>query len=58
MYVKWFDTVMFYYVIFLKYLNFLPVLALYVLTLAGTGNWKMDAGIGREEMAGDTAGGH
>ncbi|CAI9550658.1 unnamed protein product [Staurois parvus] len=36
MYVKWFDTVMFYYVIFLKCLNFPPVTFPYVPTSQGT----------------------
>ncbi|CAI9584456.1 unnamed protein product, partial [Staurois parvus] len=36
MYVKWFDTVMFYYVILVKSSNFPPVPSPYVLTLQGT----------------------
>ncbi|CAI9617677.1 unnamed protein product [Staurois parvus] len=64
MYVKWFDTGMFYYVKFIckkmtvskKFLNLPPFRPPYVPTLAGTGTRKPDAGIGPEEIAWDTAG--
>ncbi|CAI9585677.1 unnamed protein product, partial [Staurois parvus] len=47
MYVKWFDTVMFYYVILVKLSNFPPVPSPYVLTSQGNGTRKTDAGISR-----------
>ncbi|CAI9562429.1 unnamed protein product [Staurois parvus] len=55
MYVKWFDTVMLYYVIFsvfsechfLSFSNFPPFRPPYVPTLAGDGTQMTDAGIRR-----------
>ncbi|CAI9582249.1 unnamed protein product, partial [Staurois parvus] len=57
MYVKWFDTVMFYYVILVNVTfchfqisrQFRP---LYVPMLAGDGTQKTDAGIGRRTLPG------
>ncbi|CAI9536461.1 unnamed protein product [Staurois parvus] len=66
MYVKWFDTVIFYYVILVILVNvtfchfqisrhFRP---LYVLTLAGDGTQKTDAGIRRTTLPGTLQEGH
>ncbi|CAI9615629.1 unnamed protein product [Staurois parvus] len=66
MYVKWFDTVMSYYVILVYSVNvtfchfqisrrFRPK---YVLTLAGDGTQKTDAGIRRRTLQGTLQGGH
>ncbi|CAI9536833.1 unnamed protein product [Staurois parvus] len=66
MYVKWFDTVMLYYVIlvilinvtFCHFLNFPPFRPPYVLTLAGDGTQKTDAGIHRVTLQGTLQEGH
>ncbi|CAI9602140.1 unnamed protein product [Staurois parvus] len=66
MYVKWFHTVMFYYVILVNLMNvtfchfqisrrFRPP---YVLTLAGDGTQMTDAGIGRITLPGTLQEGH
>ncbi|CAI9574528.1 unnamed protein product, partial [Staurois parvus] len=66
MYVKWFDTVMFYYVIlmylvnvsFCQFSNFPPFHPPYVQTLARDGTQKTDAGIGRRTLQGTLQEGH
>ncbi|CAI9598012.1 unnamed protein product [Staurois parvus] len=66
MYVKWFDTVMFYYVIlvifsechFLSFLNFPPFRPPYVPTLTGDGTQMTDAGIRRITLSGTLQEGH
>ncbi|CAI9560974.1 unnamed protein product [Staurois parvus] len=66
MYVKWFNTVMFYYVILVILVNvtfchfqishqFRP---LYVLTVAGDGTQMTDAGIRRNTLPGTLQEGH
>ncbi|CAI9534012.1 unnamed protein product [Staurois parvus] len=65
MYVKWFDTVMFYYVILvnlvnvtLSFSNLTPVPSPYVLTLAGDGTQMTDVGIRRRTLQGTLQEGH
>ncbi|CAI9615241.1 unnamed protein product [Staurois parvus] len=62
MYVKWFDTVMLYYVIlvnvtFCHFQISRRSVPPYVSTLAGDGTRMTDAGISRITLLGDTAGG-
>ncbi|CAI9548365.1 unnamed protein product [Staurois parvus] len=66
MYVKWFDTVMFYYVIFsvfsechyLSFSNFLPFRPPIRPDVAGNGTQKTDAGICRRTLQGTLQEGH
>ncbi|CAI9553601.1 unnamed protein product [Staurois parvus] len=63
MYVKWFDTVMFYYVIFsechfLSFSNFPPFRPPYVPTLAGDGTQMTDDSICRITLPGTLQEGH
>ncbi|CAI9571624.1 unnamed protein product [Staurois parvus] len=62
MYVKWFDAVMFYYVILVNIVNvifkFPAVPSLYVLTLAGDGTQMTDAGIHLRTLQGTLQEGH
>ncbi|CAI9568157.1 unnamed protein product [Staurois parvus] len=66
MYVKWFGTVMFYYVILVILVNvtfcnfqiFLPFRPPYVPTLAGDGTQMTDAGIRRITLPGTLQEGH
>ncbi|CAI9610821.1 unnamed protein product [Staurois parvus] len=63
MYVKWFDTVIFYFSVlsecdFLHFLISRRFLPPYFPTLAGNGTRKTDAGIGQRRWPGMLQGGH